>query len=198
MGHRMEDMKQMDTRQMYEAVNNRMSTALLLHSDLSDYFNFLGLHGFKRIHEMQYFSESIGKRKLVKKHLDIHNKLLTEGEYERISIIPKDWHSYTRMDIDGGVIPKFVRMAFDIYKRYEKETKEMYEHVVSEFMDRGNISDSMVIKCFLEDTEKELKEVYRLCQQLNGVDYDIVYIMEIQKSMHDELKKKMKKLKVQK
>lgn len=52
--------------------------------------------------------------------------------------------------------------------------------------------------CYLEDVQKELKKIYRLCEELNGTGYDVLYIMELQKRTHDEYKDKMKKLKIQK
>ena len=52
--------------------------------------------------------------------------------------------------------------------------------------------------CYLEDVQHELKKIYRLCEELNGTGYDLLYIVEIQKQIHDEYKDKMWKLKVQK
>lgn len=52
--------------------------------------------------------------------------------------------------------------------------------------------------CYLEDVQCELKKIYRMCEELNGVGYDLLYIVEIQKRIHDENKEKMKKLKIQK
>lgn len=45
--------------------------------------------------------------------------------------------------------------------------------------------------------QHELKKIYRLCEELNGTGYDLLYIVEIQKQIHDEYKDKMRKLKVQ-
>lgn len=51
--------------------------------------------------------------------------------------------------------------------------------------------------CYLEDVQHELKKIYRLCEELNGTGYDLLYIVEIQKQIHVEYKDKMRKLKVQ-
>ena len=52
-------------------------------------------------------------------------------------------------------------------------------------------------KGLVVDMQHELKKIYRLCEELNGTGYDLLYIVEIQKQIHDEYKDKMRKLKVQ-
>lgn len=193
-----EKMKELSCIELYSEVNKRMTTALMMHANMSDYFNFMGLHGFKRIHECQYFEESINKRKLNRKILDIHNKIVPETGHEKIEVIPKDWYKYTRMDIDDNILAKFVRSAFKTYKEWEEETKCFYECIASIFMERGEFIDYQIMLCYVEKVQCELKKIYRLCGELNGVGYDAVYIMEIQKRIHDDYKHKMKKMKVQK
>ena len=66
------------------------------------------------------------------------------------------------------------------------------------FYEKGELIDYNLMMCYLEDVQKELKKIYRLCEELNGTGYDVLYIMELQKRTHDEYKDKMKKLKIQK
>lgn len=190
----MEELKQMDCGKLYSVLNKRMTTALMLHSEMSDYFNFIGLHGFKRMHEYQYFKESIGKRRLNRKYLDMHNMLISEKGHEKIEVIPSDWYKHTRMDIDDSVVPKYTRMALKTYMGWEKETMELLENICHVMLDRGKISDYSVMKCYLDDVSCELKKVYRLAEELNSVGYDVLYIEEKQKEIHDCYKEKMKKL----
>lgn len=193
-----ERMKEMSCIELYSEVNKRMTSALMFHSKMSDYFNFIGLHGFKRIHELQYYEESIGKRKLNRKVLDIHNKLIPEEGHEKPEVIPADWYKHTRMDIDDSVLSKFVKSALKQYKEWECETKCLYECVAHIFLERGEMMDYKLMMCYVEEVQYELKKIYRLCEELNDVGYDVLYIMEIQKPIHNEYKNKMKKLKVQK
>lgn len=193
-----EEYQNMTRQELYSEINKRMSTALLFHSRMSDYFNFIGLHGFKRIHEYQYYCEVIGKRKLHKKVLDLHNELIVETGHDKPDIIPVEWYKHTRMDIDDNVVAKYARMAIKTYREWEHETKEMYECIACIFMERGELCDYELINCYVKDVQHELKKIYRLCEELNDVGYDTVYIMEIQKRIHNEYKNKMRKLRVQK
>ena len=193
-----EQLKELSCMEIYAEIDKHMTAALMFHSGMSDYFNFIGLHGFKRIHELQYYDESIGKRKLHKKVLDIHNKLIPIKGHEKLEVIPKEWYSYTRMDIDDSVLTKFVRSAMKQYKEWEEETKKFYEAVCCVFYEKGWFIDYNLMMCYLEDVQHELKKIYRMCEELNGTGYDVLYIVEIQKQIHDEYKNKMKKLKIQK
>lgn len=191
----MEELKAMDCGQLYSVMNKRMTTALMLHAEMSDYFNFMGLHGFKRMHEYQYFKESIGKRKLNRTYLDMHNKFISEKGHEKIDVIPVEWYKHTRMDIDDGILPKYTKMALNTYKQWEEETKELLENICHVILERGKISDYNIMLCYLDDVQCELKKIYRLVEELNGVGYDVLYIVEKQKEIHDCYKEKMKHLK---
>lgn len=146
----------------------------------------------------EHYEESIGKRKLHKKVLDIHNKLIPIKGHEKPEVIPKEWYSHTRMDIDDSVLTKFVRSAMKQYKEWEEETKKFYEAVCCVFYEKGWLIDYNLMMCYLEDVQYELKKIYRMCEELNGTGYDVLYIVEIQNKIHEEYKEKMKKLKVQK
>lgn len=190
-----EELMQMDCGQLYGELNKRMTTALMFHSEMSDYFNFMGLHGFKRMHEYQYFNESIGKRKLNRTYLDLHNMLISERGHEKVEVIPEDWYKHTRMDIDDSIVSKHTRLALKTYMEWEEETKQLLEDICHVMLDRGKITDYKVMACYLEDVTCELKKIYRLIEELNNVAYDVLYIMEKQKEIHDCYKEKMKHLK---
>lgn len=83
------------------------------------------------------------------------------------------------------------------YREWEEETKKFYEVVCCVLWEKGLVVDYNLMMCYLEDVQHELKKIYRLCEELNGTGYDLLYIVEIQKQIHDEYKDKMRKLKVQ-
>lgn len=191
-----QEMEKMTCIELYSQVNKRLTTALMMHANMSDYFNFIGLHGFEKMHEHQYHAESIEKRKLNKKVLDAHNKLIPEIGHDKVDVIPSDWYKHTRMDIDDAVLPKFVRTALKTYREWEEETKQLYSDVCHVLFSKGMMVDYNIMNGYLMDVQCELKKLYRLCEQLNGVGYDVVYIVEMQKEVHDEYDEKMKHLKI--
>lgn len=98
---------------------------------------------------------------------------------------------------EGYVLTKFVRSAMKQYREWEEETKKLYEAVCCVLWEKGLVVDYNLMMCYLEDVQHELKKIYRLCEELNGTGYDLLYIVEIQKQIHVEYKDKMRKLKVQ-
>lgn len=189
-----EELKNKECSEIFSEVNKRMGTALMLHSSMSDYFSFIGLHGFKRMHEYQYYSESIGKRKLHHFYLDQTNMLLEPSGHDKVDIIPKEWYKHTRMDITSGVMTKAVKQAFDTYKQWEEETYCMYSVCAIVFEEKGELAFADYMRCEAEEVQHEIKKLYRIICPMSVSEYDWMYILDIQDKLHDKYKKCLKKL----
>lgn len=176
--------------ELYVMIGERMCMALDFHNQLADYFCFLGLHGFKRMCEYQYMKESKEMRKVHRRYIDMHNKVLPINDAKGPSIIPRDWTKYTTHDIDDSVIPKFVRMALKEWYEWEKETKELYEDICKQFMEMGLYADYDYVETLIVDLEKECKKIMHLYEKLNGTGYDVNTIHGIQDKYHEKYKKK--------
>ena len=77
-----------DCREIFQRITNRQIEALMFHDKMSDMYNFLGLSGFKRMHECQYFSESAEFKKTKKYFMTNHNMLLEEADVQAKQYIP--------------------------------------------------------------------------------------------------------------
>lgn len=84
--------------------------------------------------------------------------------------------------------------AFDKYKEWETQTKECYEKHAKALMEAGYVADFMRVEELICDVDKELKHLERLTITLKSVAYDEVYIAELQHSLHEKYKKKIKKI----
>lgn len=71
---------------------------------------------------------------------------------------------------------------------WERETKETLERFYCELLDLNEISTAMFLKDFIKDVDCELKYAERKQLDLASVDYDMVYILDEQKTIHDEYK----------
>ena len=80
----------------YKRVNQRQVTALMFHDQMADLFDFLGLMGFKRMHEYQYFTEAAEHRGTKRYFINHHNRLLPEDGVEELEVIPDTWYRYSR------------------------------------------------------------------------------------------------------
>lgn len=175
---------------VYNTLNEHMTKAVAFHEQLADYFCFLGLHGYKRMLEYQYMQECADKRKLHRRYIDTHKKILPVKQVQIPIFIPADWSRYTTEDIDDTVVSKFVRAALDEWKSWEEKTKELYEEQCEILRDAGLASDYDFVEKMLEEVEKEIKKVMRIIEKLKGTGYDVTMIHGMQDKYHEKYKKK--------
>lgn len=105
-------------------------------------------------------------------------------------MIPRDWSKYTTNDVNDSVLPKFVKSAMEQYKQWEHETKELYEEQWQKCMNNGMGADADYISKLIQDVTKELKEINRMCEQLNGTGYDVISIHSMQDKYYEKYKNK--------
>lgn len=185
-----EDEKSEKASEIYAELDERVCQALEFHSQLADFFCFLGLQGFKRMAEYQYMKECAGKRKVHRRYIDMHHRILPVEEYSKPVLIPREWTKHTTHDIDDSVLPKYVKMGLKQYYEWEKETKEIYEDLCDRLMSWNMYADYEFLKELIEDVEKECKKVMRLYESLNGTGYDVNAIHQVQEKYHEKYKKK--------
>lgn len=56
--------------------------------------------------------------------------------------------------------------------------------------------DFDIVLCYAREVQEELKEIYRMCEKLNMIGYDVVCISDMQEQIHDCYKNKLKQLKL--
>ena len=185
----------MTVSEIYSSLARHMVKGFMMHEQLSNYFDFLGLQGFKRCQEYHYFEESCNYRSLNRYYLNHHDKLIELGNVEDPHVIPDSWYKYTRHDVDNGTKKNAVKNAFQIWEEWETETKKVYESHFRELMNLGEVASAMKIKEFLCDVDEELKCVQRKVLELKAIDYDLSIIVPMQDEIHDKYKEKLDNMK---
>lgn len=183
-----------DCKDVYSMVNARQVGALMFHDEMADLFDFLGLRGFKRMHEYQYFVESAEHRALKRYYLNHHGMLLADTNIKEVSVIPDDWSQYCRWDVTPAIRKQSVQKALQQYKDWECETKELYGKCASKLLMWGKIADFNKINDLVKDVDMELKYLERLCLELSSVDYDGAYLQVMQDKLHEKYKEKTKSI----
>lgn len=179
---------------VYELINARQITALMFHDKMADMFDFLGLRGFKRMHEYQYFVESAEHRALKRYYLNHHGKLLPDSEVDAISVVPEDWYQYNRMDVTPSIRRQAVQTAFESYLDWEAGTKALYSKMASYLLSWNNVADFNKVNELVKDVDMELKHLERIYLRLKSVEYDPIHIELLQDEYHEKYKKKSKKI----
>ena len=52
----------MNCAEVFSKIDAHMKTGMILHDQLANYYDFLGLMGFKRLHEYHFLREAVSMR----------------------------------------------------------------------------------------------------------------------------------------
>jgi hypothetical protein len=180
--------------EIFTEISKRQIQALMFHNEMADYFDFLGLNGFKRMHEYQYFKESAEMRGTHRYILNHLNKLVSGGTIASIKVIPESWYNYKRSDVDVATRKTAVKDALQKYYEWEQQTLNLYENYFVEMSKLGKIAYSNKIMDLICDVDKELKCVCRMWLKYKATDFDMTLIEQDQDELHKKYKNKTKEI----
>lgn len=177
---------------VFSEINARQIAAIMMHDQMADYFDFLGLSGYKRLHLYQYFAESKERRGVAHYYINHHGKLIPDRFEGNIQMIPESWRSANRMSVEKSTKQKAVEDGFSVYLGWEQATKDVYQKYATALREQGYVADAIFVDRLVEDVDNELERLERIITDLITSGYDPVYILESQKELHDKYKKKMR------
>lgn len=170
-----------DTEKIFADVSAHQIKGLMIHSQLADYYRFLGLTKYADCHEEHYEEESRCWRRMANYYLEHFNRLIPEQEIENPGIIPADWLRATRQDVDVATKRRAVERGLQKWVDWETETKKEYEKAFGELLALGEGAAAMRIKKCMCATDHELAEAQRWQLRKKDTDYDIGHIIGEQK-----------------
>lgn len=179
---------------IFSEINARMIAALMFHDQMTDYFDFLGMKGYKRLHEYQFFAESLDRKKINQYYINHHNKLIPDIYSGQVAVIPENWQTANRISVGKSTKQKGIEDGFNQYHEWESETKSLYEHYSIKLREMGAVADAIMVEKLVEDVDCELKKLERIIVDLISSGYDMVYITESQQYIHDKYKEKLCKI----
>ena len=160
--------------EIFSEINNRFIGAIMMHGQFADYFDFLGLRGYKRLHEYQHLAESMERRKVCRYFINHHNALLKEDFSGEVKIIPDAWYTAKRLSVGKSTKQKAVEDGFIEYHNWESETKSIYEKYSQKLREAGAVADAVFVEKLVEDVSAELQTVERMISDLISTGYDMV------------------------
>ena len=184
----------MTISEIYSNIYSHMIKGMMIHEQLADYYDFLGLEGYKRCHEYHFLLETCAFRGLCRYYINHHNKLIPEQKIDNPDVIPQSWYKYTRQDVDTNTKRNAVKEALNAWVNWEKETKQLYEKSYNELIALNEVASACKIKELIKDVDCELKKAERYLLNKKAIDFDINDIIAEQKSKHKKYKHKMEKL----
>lgn len=178
----------MTAAEIFSKANSHQVTGVMFHDDLINYFDFLSLDGFKMIHVYQYFSENAEMQKLASYFMNHFNTFIPVSEIKDYPVIPDNWRSHTRFDVDEKTKSNGVKNAIQAWRKWEVESKSLYEKSYADLISLGEISAAQAILESVKDVDGELSRIDALQIKLNSISYDMVAIYDMQESILETYK----------
>ena len=151
----------MELKEIYSKIASHQIKGMMIHAQLADYYDFLGLQGYKRCHEYHYLKESCAYRGISRYFINHHNMLIPEEKIEDPEVIPESWFEHTRDDVDSATKKNAVKSGLTKWVEWERETKKLYEQMYQELMNIGEVASAFKIKELICDVDCELKKAER-------------------------------------
>ena len=187
----------MTLEEIFSKLSSHTIRGMMIHEGMANYFDFLGLQGYKRCHEYHYFCESIENRKLQHFFINRYNSLIPEGKIDSSSVIPSSWLSHKRQDVDKSTKRNAVASAIEEWIKWEHETRKVLHEAYKELCDLSEVSAAQYVLEMISANDREIKKAEKTHLKLEAVDYDMVYITEHQDKIHKKYKEKMRELSVE-
>ena len=176
----------MTVEEIFTAINSHMIKGIMFHDTMSEYYDFLNLHGFKRCHEYHALHEFCEHRSLARYFINHYNKLLKSDHEGYQKVIPTNWYSYMRSQVDANTKKRAIRDGFTKWKEWESATKKLYESLYCELCDMKEIAAACKVKELISCVDMELKHVDRTHVLLESIDYDMPTITLMQDGLHEK------------
>ena len=184
----------MTVEEIFAKISQHMVQGLMIHSEMSDYYNFLGLEGYSKCHLYHYYKESDSYKDLNDYFIKNYNKLIPESKNENPPIIPQTWYQYNRQQVDNATRKSSIQTGVVKWVNWEAETKTLLQQMYKELITIDEVAGATKVKELLKDAVKEHTIAYQKMIELKAMDYDMAVIMSEQDKLEDCYCKKIKKI----
>lgn len=167
-------------------IHNHQIKGVMLHDELANLYDFLGLCGYKACHEYHAIEEFINARKTARYAINHINKMLTDGNPSITKITPANWKQATRYDLTESDRKGMIKELFKRWKTWEQETKSVYQTKFKDLMAQGEVACANYVNELIKDVDKELKKLEREYLRLISVGYDMPYIDDRQTEIYEK------------
>ena len=113
----------MGIEEIYALVSQRMLQGSMLHEQLANYYEFLGLEGYKCCHEYHLREEFRKYREFICYAITQTSRLVPKQSVDSLTfndIIPNNWYNFTRAEMDINTKRSSVKNAVEKWLHWEK------------------------------------------------------------------------------
>lgn len=184
----------MTVEEVFSQVSKHMIEGVMIHSQMADYYNFLGLKGYSKCHEYHFISENNNFRKLTWYYLKHFNKLIPELSNDNPNVIPTAWFKHQRQEVDANTRKTAIQGGIEKWVSWEYNTKVFYQNMYKELINNNEIAAAAELKKYIEDVDNELAHAQQRHLEDKTIDFDIFEIMSKQDEIYKKYCKKIKEI----
>ena len=184
----------MTVEEIFGKLSSHMIKGMMIHEHFANYYDFLGLEGYKVCHEYHFLEETLSYRKLCCYYIAHHNKLIPDDRIEPPDIVPSKWYKHVRQDVDPTTRQNGVRSGLSKWVEWETEKKKLYEEMYKELMALGQVADALFVSELICDVSEELAGATRDHLNKEATSYNMSDIINEQEFIRHKCEKKIAKL----
>lgn len=180
--------------EIFSEIISHMIEGLMVHSQMADYYGFLGLKGYQECHKYHYFEESSNYKKIGEYFLEHFNKIPMEKPVSNPQIVPNTWYQHSRQDVSIDTKKSSIKTGIEKWINWEENTKKLYERLYQELISIREIAASAELQKYIIDVDNELAEAYQIYIKLSSIDYNLSDIVLEQDAIYKKCCKRLKEI----
>lgn len=184
----------MQTGDVFEKIRARLLAGVMFHADMANYFAFLNLRGFEKMHEYHFLSEAAELRKVERYFIEHFNGLIPQSQPDKVAVIPDFMYSHTRSEMSADAKRRSVRDGMVKWIDWETGSRKLYKECYTELCNMGEISASIMARDLVCDVDEELRHANNLVLTLEGVSYYMGDISSMQDKLYEKFEGKLRKI----
>lgn len=166
--------------EIFKKLSNRMVGAMMIHTQLTELFNFIDLEADAKRQKKQLHEETDGLLKLEKYVAQHCHILITSDNPPQVDILnlnilkqPND-----KLSPDNKIY--LIQYAMKEWIEWEKKSKVIYEDSYRNLIDMSEIATADFVLQYVRDVDKELRDAELLYRVRDAIDWDLATIYDKQ------------------
>ena len=181
----------MTVEEIFSKIAAHMIEGLMIHNEIAQQFNFLGLEGYALCHYNHHVEETHNYMRLCDYYSNHYHKLIEILEVTDPKLIPQSWYKYTTIEVDNKTRKEALQIIMNAWINWEKETKKLYQSAYEELHILKESASAFEIGELIHNVNKELADAEKDLIQLEMINYDWSKILEEDQAKLKKYKKKL-------
>lgn len=167
----------MTTKEIFEKIAEHQIEGMMLHDSMMNYYMFLGLHDWAKLHKKRFYKESKAYVELNYFFVKHENMLLNKEHARGQKIIPDTWYRHVRQDVSPSEKRQAVKDGVEKWLAWENETHKMLMDYHRQLMTGDCLACAKKVEEMVLDVSKEIDMIKKIQLNMMAVDYAMSAIM---------------------